>query len=1120
MAIDVNVKVNNELSEDTTIFYRLTSSSQYTVTLTPYSTSFDLTTPNQIWYVLNHDGITHTSFVSALSFSCITPVICSITVTLSTQSTTVSKEISASFVPYFLSAGAFEAFPTLYFDSVGNQNTLNLSNYRSNSVGNYFYGEGHTEIVNLVALSSLPVGASFIWNVSGLTVTQVTSSYSTVAVPSDSSGVQVSVPISLRATNSYFLYSGSIIYRDDVTGTLTYYPHYVSTVNPYGYENVSDTSTFGSIQILPYDATVPINFDDGVAGSTVFLDDTALSDGSYVTNQFDANLTISLSGESVDVCYGLYNTVWRWINVDVNNISNTFTDKPSSWADVACNSTYPKTWAYQSSNTSANLSPIIKNVISTTWTVNNDSLWETSPLTILNPANTQIFPYFLKYDGDGSNLNTCSLYSPSNITVMASSVITCKINALSGNDWIPRSIPLISQGTFIVDPYIHIVLYTPNRYVLTGSNVFFEVVGIDPSSTLIYVDDGENGNVQLTGSNVFNTVYNTLGTKTFSISSVENGTMKYHIYDNVIDVVTEYDVTNIDPAELRSENSPLIVPYPNTPYIAPNEWVVEDTINSVIEKMDDNLDYLNIRAEILNGKYTEFFGWYGNAVNVDLCPYKTWNDLINGNIIWENLYCSDETFIAGSLSACAPYSVMTCSVSSTSQNCLGLYCIPWRWNALLSTGDNNVTWSQTKNGGTFAKKWTSDGNCQNNSGGSVVVVDCKINGEWNLNIQEFGTTDNTIYETVPCQYTVTSCSIVNVVSRNNFVYKALTTQIEILSSDYFATEIGASKISSYDGNSSFNNIIGMAMDSQGKIFILDNLAGKVVGMKYEYDVWNTYSVWGGIGGVNSKNKFYLPNDINVDVNDNVLVADTGNNCVKLFTNNGVWINTITDSELMINAPISVAGDVDGNVHILTGENVRVYTSTGILLFTYDFSAYTSNLPSKINSSYGRICIYVVAGNQVLKFFKNGAFAGYILDGSNQCINEITSIFQDEYRNILISNNQTIVKIVDLLTVNKLNSNLPASYWNLNDMLIHKEEYVQNWVYNKSFQKVWDNIELFRSTLFFDTSKCKGYTTYVHPKTKIFIGINEIVTNTVINRIIGYLWDNFNTMLPYFDPNCK
>ena len=45
-------------------------------------------------------------------------------------------------------------------------------------------------------------------------------------------------------------------------------------------------------------------------------------------------------------------------------------------------------------------------------------------------------------------------------------------------------------------------------------------------------------------------------------------------------------------------------------------------------------------------------------------------------------------------------------------------------------------------------------------------------------------------------------------------------------------------------------------------------------------------------------------------------------------------------------------------------------------------------------------------------------------------------------------------------------------------------------------------------------------TYIYTKKQIILGQNEIVTSTAINRILGYLWTNFNSLADYFNPNCK
>lgn len=164
-------------------------------------------------------------------------------------------------------------------------------------------------------------------------------------------------------------------------------------------------------------------------------------------------------------------------------------------------------------------------------------------------------------------------------------------------------------------------------------------------------------------------------------------------------------------------------------------------------------------------------------------------------------------------------------------------------------------------------------------------------------------------------------------------------------------------------------------------------------------------------------------------------------------------------------------------------------------------------------------IYLALDKQVLRFFRNGIFSGYIIQEKKEVYN-IRDIYHDEYRNLLITTNDKILKYGDIMTQTLMKGDLPVAYWSLNDILIHKEEYIQNWVYTKSFQRMWDNIEMFRRSLFFEQEGCKAYKGPVYGKDKMIIGQNEIVTSTIVNRILQYLWINFSTMIDYFDPNCK
>ena len=1158
MAIDIYIKANNELSEDTTVFYRLTSNTAYTVNINAYSYLFTLSstsTPYDLWYVLNRNISTKTvlplsTLSSSESFICNSPVLCSIVITLSTNTTLVSSEISASFVRYFLSAGTFEAFPTNIFTLGYQQETLTSSNYRLSSTGVSFIGEGHTETINLSALSALPAGCSYSWSlsltslsateetlslvVSSLNVVEVNSKYSTVNVPSYSFGDVYNVPIGLKIVNADFPINSPNVYRDDITGDKTYYSHYVSTVTPYGQEYSTNTHLFESVKILTYDSEIQYSFDTGSGGDKIYLTVDRDANNSYSNSLFTASFNLALSGgieSSLNKCYSLYDTIWTWDNVDVNNLNNDFTDKPFTWGQVALTGAYPKKWRYESPTSITVTSPVVKSLTSINWVINSDNGWETPSLTVYDDDNNQTFPYNLKYEGIGTTLYTCDFYNDTNITVEVVAKVNCSIPT-PGGDWVPRDVTITNSGTFDVLTYPYLTLYTPNRYVLLNSYVTFEFVGLDLSEVKsISVND-----VTIPTSNIYKTAYNSTGDKSLKISVInnDNKTVVFY-YSNIIKVVDKYDVTDVEVGELRSAREPLSVPFSDPPYISPNEWVVEDNINSVIEKMFDNLKYLYTRSLILDTDYDEFFGWYGQSYSIsdaiiapiNLCVYKTWDDLTceNGDkTSWDAFTCSEGDLVEGYLFSCAPYENFNCDNINRNQNCLGLHCLNWKWSALKSSTVAGATWKNMKTGGVLRKKWENDGHCESSDGEVIVSQACNVEGQWNLNEPQDGFI-NELYKNVDCNSGInSSCYPVDLASKENIIYSATKTQIRVLSSDFAATEVNVK--SYYDKRfSKFKNIQSIALDSKGTLFVLDNTLCKIISLDYtpsntSSDHWITNIVWGGIGGLNANSRFRSPSDMAIDSNDNILVADTGNRCIKIFTNRGVWLRTISNSEFSENPPISLTVDDDNNIHVLNSKEIRIYTSKGVYISSYNFSKYSTGTPTRLSSSYNKLSIYLIVGNNVLKFFKNGVFAAYILDGTISCIEDVKSVTQDEFRNILISSKEKIIKIVDLLNRKRLISDFPDYYWDLNDVLIDKEEYVQNWVYNRSLQRMWDNIEIFRNALLFNDTTCKGRSTYIHAKNKIFIGINEIVTDSVINRVIGYLWDNFNTLLPFFDPNCK
>lgn len=1131
--IPADLYVNYENTKNNSIFYRLTSLTPYTFTLSSTSSVYDTNTSDyyyRVFYTVNGSG-SYTDTNSLTSFNSTIPSVCSIQVNVSAVSAInsfnswytphiITGSISAVFLREYPVAN-FIGYPTLYFVDYQTQVTLTSSNFTS-SPGIRFYGEGHTEKINLSAQSGTNI-TSYNW----LVGTLETQSYSVTGNRLATVNIQTTVgnyptiPISLFVTNNDIKTTGPIEYFDDTTGARNYYPFYSSTVNVDGVEDSNNTYLKESIHVLSY--TQPVSsFTPGISGS-IFLPQNR------TTQAFTGSLRVVLSGQndsSLLPCYDKYGLTWNWAafeNCATN--PNSFIGRPSSWGTVECSGTFPKKWRNEGalSATSYTQTPVFCTGSNFIWTLSTAN-WS---VINSNPGTLNTYNYTLRYSDEGTAPFTVSEFENTPIYIEGTQTVTCLICAFP-YDWLPREI--IYKGTSLatVQQPVDLRIYTPNRYVLTGTDIKFENVSVNTSFIKqIDFNFDELQTITLTGNDVTKNVtvqYNTPGSKSLTVTTYYTTSQEptTTVFSDIITVVETYDV--VDFLNYRTNNTPLSLPWNTAPYIAPNEWAVEDNINAVIRKFYDNLNYLESRSRSYINTPPEFFGWLGNPPSL-ACPTWTWEDLdcLAGgrDVSWEDVQIIDPAYPeiteTGSLSACGFWLQQECTQAVQNPTCLGRHCVDWYWSARKSAGNPTpITWAMTKTDGGYEKKWLYEP-CVTSTGEVVVGAVCN-QGIWNVNIPAL----NDYYDPiVNCTDNNIQCKYRGIASRNNMLYVALGTEIRALSSDYSAKFI--SKKQTVDDISIFKDIKGIAINSESNIYVLDGTLNKV-GV-YTFDPqgivkWSTFTVWGGFGTSNSPTRFSKPNDIHIDQFDNVWVSDTGNRCIKQYTNSGSWLQTVKDDAFEINAPLSVAVTSDSKIHVLTNNSIRVYSYTGIFEFEYSFANINSSTsPLKINTNYNREIVYIVYSNQVHKFFRNGVYNGVVVV-DKPCANDIQSIYQDEFRNILITTSDKILKFPDVMKTTLLKGPLPNSYWKLNDLLVHKNEYIQNWVYNKSFQRLWDNIEIFRHSLIFTSNGCKSYKPYKYSKEKILIGQNEIVTSTVINRIIGYLWENFITMLDYFDPSCK
>jgi hypothetical protein len=865
--------------------------------------------------------------------------------------------------------------------------------------------------------------------------------------------------------------------------------------------------------------------------------------------KFTATLLPGISGAvSLSACYDSYGVLWKWSSFETGNSAvpgtsftglcaltaiavSTNITAPSSWdttESIRLTSgpgIYTKKWINEGPLSADLFNKSLGCIVSggLQWTLSSDTNWPNIMPYIIPLSVSDSFEFDLKYKNYGTENGTVSRFKDTNLTLNVKLTSYC---LSSNSNLIPNFVNETFNFKVMVPPIISI--YTPNRYVPINSAVNFQnLITFTDRISCLEIDFDDNKKIRLYENEInipyFTETYDVVGSKSLTFTAYLYNYVNPHIvrFPSIIEVVSEYDT--VDPSKYRDVNEPINLPWPNQPKVGANDWIVADNINSCINKFIDNLNYLETRGHYYTTTFSDYFGYLGRTFNGVLsgCDFWTWEDLdpltssLNYTATWRDVFfAGTDSLDNGKYVDCGFWTTHDCISAYDNPKCLGLYCVNWNWrdrNNFYNTDNINITWKDTKLGEPYEKRWKFEP-CTDE-----FKFELCLPGNWNVNIPEL----NSYYPDIQTNRVQNRCLYTGIASRNNNFFLSLKTEVRIIPNNY--NSIYSNILTTIDGVLNFANIENICLDSANRIYILDSVLSRVAGFSYNQnnlkEPFDLQVTWGGFGSGADKTAFSSPRDIHMDQLDNIWIADTGNLCVKHYTKGGVWLNTIFDNAFTNNAPISICVDSQRNLHVLTNNEIRVYDYAGNFLFNYNYKKFSSDTPQKINTSYNREIIYVVFSSQVLKFFRNGIHAGYIISEQTN-VNNMVSLYHDEFRNLLIINDDKIIKYCDLMTVKSVKGSSPFNYWSNNDLYIHKEEYIQNWVYTKSFERLWDNIEMFRNSLQFTELGCRQYIPPVYSKDKVTIGQNEIVTASTINRVLEYLWSNLQTIVTYFDPSCN
>jgi len=362
-----------------------------------------------------------------------------------------------------------------------------------------------------------------------------------------------------------------------------------------------------------------------------------------------------------------------------------------------------------------------------------------------------------------------------------------------------------------------------------------------------------------------------------------------------------------------------------------------------------------------------------------------------------------------------------------------------------------------------------------------------------------------------------------IVYKDNLLYIANGTKLQILSGDLYGTLIDEREIKAIGDY--FVDLKAVALDSTDRIYVLDSLKNRVVAFRYDAsatDKWKLLYSWGGFGGSVAKNKFNKPSDLYIDSDDNIWVTDTNNLCIKCYTGAGTWKSTI-ESEWFTatNKPVSVTVDNDGNLCVLTSNYVVKMTKEGSYISKFTYNKTNSSIPKKIITDIDGGFIYLCLSDRVVKVTYDGILAGIIAEETGLTSN--TSIYKNANRDLFITGSTYILRYNDRIQTLDSKIDTTRYEWDISDILIEGNEYVQDSVYNRSISRMWDNIEIIRRSILGKISQLNiddqdsliitGYTPEEYSvssdiinKNNIYIGVNELVTSHVVNRCLRKLYD--------------
>lgn len=345
----------------------------------------------------------------------------------------------------------------------------------------------------------------------------------------------------------------------------------------------------------------------------------------------------------------------------------------------------------------------------------------------------------------------------------------------------------------------------------------------------------------------------------------------------------------------------------------------------------------------------------------------------------------------------------------------------------------------------------------------------------------------------------------------------------------------------------FKNVSEISVGPNNSLYTID-LSSNIIyryditGFKISDNVLNNRiffkNMIGGKGTIYDKYEFNSPRSV-AHYKEDIFILDSGNGCVKKYDYNFNWLQTYNLIRDMVSAyPVSMRAAIDGKFIVISKEKI-------LYIYSNDFdSKIKINLNNELEfdelikdirvSATDSNIFYIITSKNIYKrfvsnpYYNIGKYLFYNFKFNTpytiQSFNSIPTDNGDKNVIFVKCNNVNIIlSFLDNANLYDVLSIPDFDIYDLKEIEINCEEYMQSWVFNKAIAKMLLNIMRLRDQvigkfLFSRDSRDNvvfNFTRYLtdYEKSLIFfqqdlenfIGMNEIFSNSVVNRCLEKLY---------------